>query len=111
MILQFSPLFHRIDTGFYTLTEKLKENTLDKIISIINLESLTFAKDECPTIKGKKTFIEVNKNGHLFKSLPYERPMRLLPDGSNGVVYKRKVYPIINSIKESKDKREKVDVD
>ena len=55
MIMQFSPLFHRIDTGFYTLTEKLKENTLDKIISIINLESLTFAKDECPTIKGKKT--------------------------------------------------------
>ena len=82
---------------------------MDKIISIINLESLTFIKDECPTIK--KNFIEVNKNGHLFKSLPYERPMRLLPDGSNGVVYKRKVYPIINSIKESKDKRERVDVD
>ena len=24
MILQFSPLFHRIDTGFYKLTEKIK---------------------------------------------------------------------------------------
>jgi hypothetical protein len=105
MILQFSPLFHRIDTGFYKLTEKIKYEKMEKIISIINLESISFDKDECPIVKDKKTYIEVNKDGHLLKSLPYERPLRLLPDGSFGVVYKKNVYPIISSLVEKNGER------
>ena len=50
-------------------------------------------------------YIEVNKNGTLHKALPYERPIRILPDGLHGVVYKKRVYPIINSYKEIDKKR------
>jgi hypothetical protein len=56
-------------------------------------------------LKGKNTYIEVNKNGTLHKALPYERPIRILPDGLHGVVYKKRVYPIINSYKEIDKKR------
>ena len=48
MILQFSPIFYRIDKGFYTLSEKNKENKMEKLISIINVESSFFSKDEWP---------------------------------------------------------------
>ena len=78
---------------------------MEKIISIINLESISFNKNECPIVKDKKTYIEVNKDGHLLKSLPYERPLRLLPDGSYGVVYKKNVYPIISSLVEKNGER------
>ena len=105
MILAFSPIFNRIDIGFYTLSGNKKNTKMEKIISIINLESSTFLKDECPPLKGKNTYIEVNKNGTLHKALPYERPIRILPDGLHGVVYKKRVYPIINSYKEIDKKR------
>ena len=110
MMLQFSPLFNRIDIGFYELTKKIKASKVEKIISIINLESLNFSKDECPIVQGKKTYIEVNRNGKLIKSLPYERPLRLLPDGSYGVVYKKNVYPIANSLIENAGDRINTDL-
>lgn len=73
---------------------------MEKIISIINLKSSTFSKEECPPVKNKNTYIEVNKNGSLLKALPYKRPLRILPDGSYGVVYKKQVYPVITFLVE-----------
>ena len=98
MMLQFSPIFYRIDKGFYTLSGGKKLNKMEKVISIINVESSTFSKEECPPVKNKNTYIEVNKNGSLLKALPYKRPLRTLPDGSYGVVYKKQVYPVITSL-------------
>ena len=97
MILAFSPIFNRIDIGFYSLSGS-KNTKMEKIISIINIESSTFSKEECPAVKNKNTYIEVNKNGSLLKALPYKRPLRTLPDGSYGVVYKKQVYPVITSL-------------
>ena len=105
MMLQYSPLFYRIDKGFYTLIGKKMDNKEEKLISVINLESSTFSKDECPTSKGKITYVEVNKNETLYKALPYPRPMRTLPDGLYGVVYKKKVYPVMKLFKEINKKR------
>ena len=105
MMLQYSPLFYRIDKGFYTLIGKKMDNKEEKLISIINLESSTFSKDECPTSKGKITYVEVNKNKTLYKALPFPRPMRTLPDGLYGVVYKKKVYPVMKLFKEINKKR------
>ena len=105
MMLQYSPLFYRIDKGFYTLIGKKMDNKEEKLISIINLESSTFSKDECPVKKNKSTYIEVNKNESLLKVLPYQRPIRILPDGSFGVVYKKNVYPIIKFLIEENGKR------
>ena len=105
MMLQYSPLFYRIDKGFYTLIGKKMNNKEEKLISIINLESSTFSKDECPVQKNKSTYIEVNKNESLLKVLPYQRPIRMLPDGSFGVVYKKNVYPIIKFLIEENGKR------
>ena len=105
MMLQYSPLFYRIDKGFYTLIGKKMNNKNEKLISIINLESSTFSKDECPVQKNKSTYIEVNKNESLLKVLPYQRPIRMLPDGSFGVVYKKNVYPIIKFLIEENGKR------
>ena len=81
------------------------DNKEEKLISIINLESSTFSKDECPVQKNKSTYIEVNKNESLLKVLPYQRPIRILPDGSFGVVYKKNVYPIIKFLIEENGKR------
>ena len=111
MILQFSPIFYRIDKGFYTLSEKNKENKMEKLISIINVESSFFSKDECPAVKNKTTYIEVNQNGSLLKALPYQRPLRVLPDGSYGVVYKKQVYPIIKSLIEEDGIRKDKEID
>ena len=105
MMLQFSPIFYRIDKGFYTLSEKNKESKMEKLISIIDVDSSTFSKDECPAVKNKNTYVEVNKNGSLLKALPYQRPLRILPDGSYGVVYKKQVYPIIKALIEDDGKR------
>ena len=105
MMLQYSPLFYRIDKGFYTLIGKKMDNKEEKLISVINLESSTFSKDECPTSKGKITYVEVNKNKTLYKALPFPRPMRTLPDGLYGVVYKKKVYPVMKLFKEINKKR------
>jgi len=105
MMLQYSPTVYRIDYGFYSLTGKKMENKEEKLISIIELESSTFLKDECTPQKNSSTYVEVNKNGSLLKTLPYERPLRILPDGSYGVVYKKKVYPIIKSLIEENGKR------
>ena len=80
-------------------------NKEEKLISIINLESSTFSKDDCPVQKNKSTYIEVNKNESLLKVLPYQRPIRMLPDGSFGVVYKKNVYPIIKFLIEENGKR------
>ena len=91
----FSPIF-RIDIGFYVCLEV--KILYGKIISIINIESFYFFKEECPPVKNKNTYIEVNKNGSLLKALPYKRPLRSLPDGSYGVVYKKQVYPVITSL-------------
>jgi len=104
-MLQYSPTVYRIDYGFYSLTGKKMENKEEKLISIIELESSTFLKDECTPQKNSSTYVEVNKNGSLLKTLPYERPLRILPDGSYGVVYKKKVYPIIKSLIEENGKR------
>lgn len=111
MILQFSPIFHRIDYGFYKLVNNSNNEKMKKNISIINLESLTFSSDDCPPIKNKSTYIEINKNGNLFKSLPYQRPLRKMPDGSYGVVYKKKVYPISETFIENNGKRESSTLD
>ena len=105
MMLGYSPLFYRTDKGFYTLIGKNMDNKEEKLISIINLESSTFLKDECPVQKNKSTYIEVNKNESLLKVLPYQRPIRILPDGSFGVVYKKNVYPIIKFLIEENGKR------
>ena len=110
MMLQYSPLFYRIDKGFYTLIGKKMDNKEEKLISIINLESSTFSKDECPPSKGKSTYVEVNKNETLYKVLLYQRPLRILPDGLYGVVYKKKVYPIIKSLKEIDKKRIELEI-
>ena len=83
---------------------------MEKIISVINLESATFLKDDCQPLKGKSTYIEVNKNGNLNKALPYQRPIRILPDGYPGVVYKKQVYPIIKSYKEIDKKRIEIEI-
>jgi hypothetical protein len=110
MILQSSPIFQRIDVGFYKLAENNISMNVKKYISIINIESSTFSTDDCPAVKNKNTYIEVNKNGYLFKTLPYQRPLRLLPDGSYGVVFKKKVYPIIKSITEENGNREDTEI-
>lgn len=89
MILQSSPIFHRIDIGFYKLADNTILVDMKKYISVINIESSTFSTDNCPAVKSKNTYVELNKNGHLFKTLPYQRPLRKLPDGSYGVVYKK----------------------
>ena len=110
MMLQFSPIFYRIDKGFYTLSGKKKLNKMEKVISIINVESSTFSKEECPPVKNKNTYIEVNKNGSLLKALPYQRPLRTLPDGNYGVVFKKQVFPIIKIFKEINNKREEIEI-
>jgi DNA-directed RNA polymerase alpha subunit len=110
MILQSSPIFHRIDIGFYKLAGNTILVDMKKYISVINIESSTFSTDNCPAVKSKNTYVELNKNGHLFKTLPYQRPLRKLPDGSYGVVYKKKVYPIIKSIIEENGKRENIEI-
>ena len=110
MILAFSPIFNRIDIGFYSLSGSKKNTNMEKIISVINLESATFLKDDCQPLKGKSTYIEVNKNGNLHKALPYQRPIRILPDGYPGVVYKKQVYPIIKSYKEIDKKRIEIEI-
>ena len=105
MMLQYSPTVYKIDFGFYSLTGKKMENKEEKLISIIELESSTFLKEECAPQKKSSTYVEVNKNGALFKALPYQRPLRILPDGSYGVVYKKEVYPIMKSFTELNGKR------
>ena len=84
---------------------------MEKLISIINVESSFFSKDECPAVKNKTTYIEVNQNGSLLKALPYQRPLRVLPDGSYGVVYKKQVYPIIKSLIEEDGIRKDKEID
>lgn len=111
MILQYSPIFLRIDSGFYKLVDSIIDSKMKKNISIINLELMTFSTDDCPAVKNKNTYIEVNKGGNLFKSLPYQRPLRKMPDGTYGVVYKKKVYPILEIYIDNNGKREKASFD
>lgn len=110
MILAFSPIFNRIDVGFYTLSGNQKITKMEKVISIINIESSTFLKEECLPVKNKNTYIEVNKNGSLFKVLPYQRPLRKLPDGNYGVVFKKQVFPVIKFFKEINNQREEIEI-
>ena len=99
---QWSPIVKKIDKGFYILNKKIKE--LDdnmKIYSQIDLKNSYLDKTECPAIPNKSTYLEVLNDGKLIKTLPYTRPVRKLPDGTEGAVYRKKVYPIIRQYSET----------
>ena len=111
MMLQFSPLFIRIDYGFYKLNKiKINNNKL-KLISVIDLESSTFKKEDCTPQKNRNTYVEINKKGSIFKTLPYQRPLRVISAGSYGVVYKKVVYPIIKTFEELEGIRKEIEID
>ncbi len=104
-ILQWSPIAIRIDTGFYSLQNIKMSDSSEKIISIIDTSSLSFSKEECPPMRNKATYIEIHKGGTIIKALPYTRPLRILPDKSYGVTYKKRVYPIVKTLVEKNGER------
>ena len=56
-------------------------------------------------MRNKATYIEIHKGGTIIKALPYTRPLRILPDKSYGVTYKKRVYPIVKTLVEKNGER------
>jgi len=94
MMLQFSPLFQRIDKAIYVSSgNKLNENFKK---AKIDLMSNSYKLNECVYVEnGFQYYIEIFKLGKYIKTLAYPRTLVEINKVSKGVLYKNKVYPIV----------------
>ena len=94
MMMQFSPLFQRIDKATYVLSgNKLNENFKK---AKIDLMSNSYKLNECDYVEnGSQYYIEVFKLEKYIKTLAYPRTLMEINEVSKGILYKNKVYPIV----------------
>lgn len=93
MMMQFSPLFQRIDKATYILSSTKLTKDFKK--AKIDVMSKSYKKIECNYIENdKQYYIEVYKLGKYLKTIAYPRTLMRINKNSNGVLYENRVYPI-----------------
>ena len=93
MMIQFSPLFQRIDKATYILSSTKLGKDFKK--AKIDLMSKSYKKIECHFIENEKQYyIEVYRLGKYLKTIAYPRTLVKINESSKGVLYENKVYPI-----------------
>ena len=93
MMMQFSPLFQRIDKATYILSSTKLSKDFKK--AKIDLMSKSYKKTECHFIENEKQYyIEVYRLGKYLKTIAYPRTLVKINESSKGVLYENKVYPI-----------------
>ena len=93
MMIQFSPLFEKIDRATYMLQgTKLNEDKKD--IVKIELSTRSFLKKDCPFEVNKNAYVEIYKHGKYQKTLAYKKPLRKIENNIYGVDFDDEVYPI-----------------
>ena len=96
MMMQFSPLFQRIDKATYVLSGSKLDGVFGK--AKIDLMSKSYKKIECRYLENEKQYyIEVYKLGKYLKTIAYPRTLMKINESSKGVIYENKIYPIITS--------------
>ena len=98
--LTWSPKFVKIGRAVYALINYQDYNMKDDFLKI-ELNSLAHKKEDSPPIKsyGSQYRVQILKNGSHFKFTENPRPLRKIksPDPKSfGVVYKGKVYKVLN---------------
>ena len=93
MIMQFSPLFERIDRATYIL-QGTKLTDKNKNIVKIDFASRSFLKKNCPYVSKKNAYVEIYNYGKYLRTIAYQRPIRKIDEENYGICVDNKIYPI-----------------
>ena len=98
--LMWSPKFVKVDRAVYALINFGDFSVGDDFLKI-ELNSLTFDKSEALPVKsnGIQYKVQLLKNGEHYKFTENPRPLRMINSSTTngyGIVYKNKVYKVLN---------------